>query len=347
VPSGRVRYVGPLAREGRQLVLHLGYDGWSQPVRDLRMDRVDDGHWTADIDTAGHLVVDCVVRDDRAGCDNNDETDYRLWIGLDPVDAHVHVRMPGAGSMGLASLRTAVNSAGVTHALVSWKDNDFVDLVGAAVPWLTKLVWVSPSGPGADDVRARLADGSVGLKLHPAYDNYPADTLSLDPYMRVAADARVPVTVHSGPGPADPDRIRRLAERFPTVRFVLYHTFLGPLEGRRRASRHARELPNLYLETSWCRSAEVERLLDEVGPDRVLFGSDAAVDGPHHFVRRPPNIELTENYNGSLLRLAQRLSPEVTRKLLEDNARTLFGLPPRPHADGSDADRDECGTGAC
>jgi hypothetical protein len=178
------------------------------------------------------------------------------------------------------------------------------------------------------DCVVRDLAASAGLKLHPAYDDYPADTAALDPYLKIAAEAGVPVTVHSSPGPADPDLIARLAERFPAVPFVLYHTFLGPPEGRQRAARHAKRLTNVHLETSWCASDAVERLLDEVGPDRVLFGSDAATDGPSHFVRRPPNIEMRENYNGSLLRLAKRLKPAVTRNLLEDNARKLFGLKP-------------------
>jgi predicted TIM-barrel fold metal-dependent hydrolase len=301
------------------------------------MERDDAAGWTAEVETTGRLVVDCVVRDDAGSrCDNNDNADYRLWVGLDPVDAHVHVRATGRESLGLDSLRIAAYSGGMTHAMVSWMDNEFVDLAAAAVPWLTPLVWVKPGGPTVDSVRARLDDGAAGLKLHPAFDNYPADTPALDPYLRVADEAGVPVTVHSGPGPADPDLIRRLAERFPAVRFVLYHTFLGLPEGRRRASRYARDLPNIYLETSWCRSAEVERLIREVGPDRVLFGSDAATDGPQHFVRHPPNIEMTENYNAGLLRLARQLRPDVTRRLLEDNARDLFGIPasrpPRPAA---------------
>jgi len=329
-----IRYTGPLAHTGRELTLHLGYDGWTSS-RDVPMERLDDRSWVADVETTGRLVVDCVVRDQASSrCDNNENADYRLWVGLDPVDAHVHARATGRDPLGLDSLRIATYSGGMTHALVSWMDNDFVDLAATAVPWLTPLVWVKPGGPSVDSVQARLDDGAAGLKLHPAYDAYPADTRELDPYLRVADDAGVPVTVHSGPGPADPDLIRRLAERFPDVRFVFYHTFLGFSEGRRRASRHARDLPNIYLETSWCRSTEVERLLREVGPDRVLFGSDAATDGPQHFVRRPPNIEMTENYNTGLLRLARRLRPEVTRKLLEDNVRTLFGLdrptyPPR------------------
>jgi uncharacterized protein (TIGR03086 family) len=323
----RVRYTGPLARDGGRLVLHVGHDGWSSP-RDVPMERADGHTWVAEVETKDRLVLDCVVRDHRsASCDNNDNADYRMWIGLDPVDAHVHVRAPGGDGLGFDSLRTAAYSGGMTHAVVSWHDNDFVDIAAAAVPWLTRLVWVRPGGPDLDSVRQRLAQGAAGLKLHPAFDAYPADTPGLDPYLKVAADAEVPVTVHSGPGPADPDLIRRLAERFPTVQFVLYHTYLGPPEGRRRASRHARRLPNLHLETSWCSSTEVERLIDEVGSDRVLFGSDAATDGPSHFVRSPPNIELRENYNGGLLRLARRLAAPVTRKLLEDNTRALFGLP--------------------
>jgi predicted TIM-barrel fold metal-dependent hydrolase len=328
--EARVRYTGSLARGGRRLVLHVGHDGWTKP-RDIRMERTGARSWEAGVQVdAGH-VLDCVVREeDRSGCDNNENADYRLWIDLDPVDAHVHVRAPGTDALGFGSLCAAAYSGGMTHALVSWGDNDFVELAAEAAPWLTPLVWVRPGGPGPEDVRRRLADGAAGLKLHPAYDAYPADSAGLDPYLEVAEQARVPVTVHSGPGPADPDLIRRLAERFPEVSFVLYHTFLGPGNGRLRASRHARRLSNLYLETSWCGSAEVERLIDEVGPERVLFGSDAATDGPTHFVREPPNLELRETYNRSLVRLVKRLEPAVARRLLEANTRALFGLPDPP-----------------
>jgi hypothetical protein len=325
-PSGWVRYRGPLAGADRALWLHLDFDGAGPPFLAVTMER-DDDSWLAEIpDTDGHVVLNCAVATEGQEWDNNSGANYRLWLGLDPVDSHVHVRVPGFEPMGFDSLRTAVASGGMTHALVSWQDNGFVDQVTAGVPWLTRLVWVRPGGPGADEVRRRLADGAVGLKLHPAYDDYPADAPDLDPVLGVAAEAGVPVTVHSGPGHSDPDRIRRLAERFPAVPFVLYHTFLGFPEGRRRAARHARELPNLYLETSWCRSAEVLRLIEEVGERRVLFGSDAAVDGPMHFVRSPPNIEMTENYNQGLLTLARRLPEDTFRALLEDNTRRLFRL---------------------
>jgi uncharacterized protein (TIGR03086 family) len=336
-PTGRLRYRGPLAAGDRTLHLHVGLDGAGPPFLDVPLEREPDGSWLGEVPgTDGRVLLDCAV---SAGddWDNNHGANYRLWLGLDPVDAHVHARALGLESMGFESLRAALASGGMTHGLVSWQDNRFVDRVADGVPWLTKLVWVGPRGPGPDEVRQRLADGAVGLKLHPSYDDYPADTPGLDPALRVAADAGVPVTVHTAPGPSDPDLVRRLAERFPQVPFVLYHTFLGPPEGRRRAARHARELPNLYLETSWCRSEEVRRLIDEVGPDRVLFGSDAATDGPVHFVRDPPNLEMVENYNQSLLTLARRLPPATTRALLEENTRRLFRLPASRQARPADA----------
>ncbi|MGK5114734.1 TIGR03086 family metal-binding protein [Geodermatophilus sp. CPCC 205506] len=330
-PAGRVRYRGPLAAADRPLHLHLAFDGAPPPFRHVPLERDGDGSWAADIPEAdGHTLLDFAIAAADDDWDNNGGANYRLWIGLDPVDAHVHARTPGLDELGFESLRIALASGGMTHGLVSWQDNAFVDRVTEGVGWLTKLVWVSPGGPEPDDVRRRLAEGAVGLKLHPTYDGYPADTPGLDPFLQVAAEAGVPVTVHTAPGPSDPDLVRRLAERFPQVPFVLYHTFLGHPEGRRRAARHAQELANLHLETSWCRSAEVRRLIDEVGADRVLFGSDAATDGPVHFVRSPPNLEMTENYNESLLTLARQLPPETLRALLEDNTRRLFRLaPPR------------------
>ncbi|MFP5345890.1 MAG: amidohydrolase family protein [Actinomycetes bacterium] len=326
VGEATVEYSGRLAAEGRELVLHAGFDGWLEP-HDLPMEREDDSTWTALVpETEEHVVLDCVVKDGDE-TDNNDAVDYRLWLHLDPVDSHVHARVKGNEPMGFASLTTAFFSSGMTHALISWQDNAFVDRVSRDVPWLSRLVWVRPGRTRVEDLRRRLSSGSVGLKLHPAYDNFPADTPALDPYLEEAEEADVPVTVHSGPAFADPDLIRRLAERFPKVRFVLYHTYLGPEEGRERAARHAHELPNLYLETSWCRSSAVEHFVEVAGPDRVLFGSDAAIDGAWHYNRNPPNIEMVENYNQGVLLLVQRLGAEVGQRLLEDNARELFRIP--------------------
>ncbi|HZT35019.1 MAG TPA: hypothetical protein VFA15_03795, partial [Nitrososphaera sp.] len=56
------------------------------------------------------------------------------------------------------------------------------------------------------------------------------------------------------------------------------------------------------------------------------FGSDASVDGPHHYCRHPPNVEGRETYNEGLVPLVRELGPERARLVLGDNARRLFHL---------------------
>lgn len=322
-------YRGKLS--GPDLRLHYGCDGWQGSAREVKLVLVEPGLTVAEPpDLDGHLSLECAVTDGQQW-DNNSGADYRLWIGLDPLDSHLHVNGRGSGALGLASLQMALASAGISGGIVSWVDNAALDRIDWATAGLFPLVWVRPNDTPPAEVRARLAAGSVGLKLHPMVDDYRADDDALDPYIEIAAKAGCPVACHSAPGNADPDHIRCLAERFPTVPFILYHTYLGPSEGRWRAARHLREQSNLYLETSWCRWRTVLRLIEQVGPDRVLFGSDAPVDGPRHYCHQPPNVEGQETYNEGLISLIRALGPESAQQVMGDNARRLFRLNGNSH----------------
>jgi predicted TIM-barrel fold metal-dependent hydrolase len=322
---GRVAYQGYLA-DGAALTLHCGVDGWRHPIRDIPMDYVVKGVAVADVpDVDGHLALDCSVTDgDR--WDNNYDANYRLWVGDPPIDSHVHAANDGYGRLGFGSLRAALRSAGIDTAVVSTMDNCMDDRMVVSVPRLYRLAWVSPGQPSVDELRHLLNHGYVGIKLHPSYNRYQADDHRLDPYVQVVQDEGGVVAVHSGPAESDPDLIRRLAERFPAVAFVLYHTYLGPGDGRQRAVRHTHELPNLYLETSWCGFDDVRWLIDQVGPERVVFGSDAAVDGPVHYTQSPANLAGNHNYNEYLILLAGNLEEHAARLVLRENTMQLFGM---------------------
>ena len=321
-----VAYRGPLWEHGR---LHFAVDGWGGPVTEVPLEPVEEGLAVAALGGLdGNLTLDAVVTDGHHW-DNNADADYRLWIDLDPVDCHVHAAHDGWGRLGAASLHAGLASAGVRTAVVSWEDNRYVDALARTAPGYHPLVWVRPHHPRVRAVRHRLATAHVGLKLHPSHDDYPADDHRLDPYMELAQETGVPVAVHSAPGQSDPDLIRRLAERFPQVPVVLYHTYMGFPEGRARALAHARELGNLWLETSWCSSDFALEAVAAVGPERVLFGSDGGVDGARHYRQDPPNVEFRETYVGIMLRLRRELGPDAGRAVLGDNARRLFRLPGR------------------
>lgn len=320
---GTVAYRGPLV-DRQPVHLRVGFDGWEGEAIDVPLQSHSPGLALAEIEHLDdHAVIDMAV---TAGSqwDNNHGADYRLWISIDPVDSHLHIASGGQERMGLEGLEIALASAGIGRGVVSWQDNGAVDALVGHDPRFRRLVWVKPRYIHPDEVAARLAAGWVGLKLHPSVDDYPADDPSLDVYLQVAADAGATVAVHSGPGPSDPARITHLASRFPTVPVVLYHTFLGLPWGRRRAIHHAHEQPNLILETSWCRSREVERMVHTVGPERVMFGSDATVDGPHHYTSR--NVQGVETYKEGMVRIARRLGTDAARKVLSENAIKLFRL---------------------
>jgi predicted TIM-barrel fold metal-dependent hydrolase len=319
-----IAYRGAL--DGPDLRVHYAFDGWRGEPREIRLERVDERLAVGELsDLDGHLAVDCAITN-GGEWDNNREVDYRLWIGFEAIDAHLHVSGAGSGALGIHSLGAAMASAGITAGVSSWMDNRALDRLDLEAARLAPLVWVRPGETPANEVRRRLTQGAVGIKLHPTIDDYRPDDRELDRYLEIAAEVGCPVACHSAPGDADPDHIRRLAERFREVPVILYHTYLGPNDGRARALRHAREQANLYLETSWCRWEIVERLIRELGPQRVLFGSDASIDGHEHYCRHPPNVEGSETYNDGLLRLVRRLDRESARQVMGDNARRLFRL---------------------
>ena len=311
---------------GRDPRLHYGFDGWQEPIRDSPLEQVAPGVWVAEVqDVEGHVALDCATTDGSLW-NNNSGLDYRLWIGLDVVDSHLHVSGPGPGPLGLGSYIKAADSAGIQRGVVSWPEHRSLDRLDLPEAGLTPLVWVRPGETRLADLRLRLATGSAGIKLHPTGDDYRADHRALDPYIDIAAEMGHPVACHSAPGDSDPDHIRRLAERFHNVPVILYHTYLGPLEGRRRAVRHALEQPNLYLETSWCGWRQVMWMVEQVGEHRVMFGSDAVADGSSHYKRNPPNVEGAETYNAGMVALVRELGPRPAAMVMGGNARRLFGL---------------------
>ena len=139
---------------------------------------------------------------------------------------------------------------------------------------------------GEDVVRQldrHLSAGCRGLKLHPIMQDVDLD----DP--RVAAlfariDGDVPILVHTGrmhywadgrperPDLADPERLVPLLRRFPKQPVVLGH--MGLTRRAAAAIRVAAEHANAYLEVSFQPADVLKDALRQVGPGRLLLGSD-------------------------------------------------------------------------
>ena len=184
---------------------------------------------------------------------------------------------------------------------------------------LLPLAVCQPGISEAAEIEALLALYKFyGLKFHPFHLNLDADDPAYDPFMEIAAARGLPAVFHAAPGCSDPEKIAILAERFPSVPVVLYHINLtGDVSyGIRIAGRYlAAGKANLYLELSWVPAEYIGEAVDAVGPDRVLFGTDAPLDGPDHY-----------NWYTKSFAAIESLGAEAAGLILEGNSRRIFGL---------------------
>lgn len=132
-------------------------------------------------------------------------------------------------------------------------------------------------------VRQFANEGFSGIKLHPMYQDFPADDARLDGIYAAAAETGLLVALHCGKDiayPAEDDRaaplrLRRVADRHPGIKLVCTH--LGGWNDWDEVERHLVGT-GVLLETSFSvkmlgaqRATEIIR---KHGVEKVLFGSD-------------------------------------------------------------------------
>jgi predicted TIM-barrel fold metal-dependent hydrolase len=150
----------------------------------------------------------------------------------------------------------------------------------------------------------------VALKLHTL--GHAVEPSSADGRMVFAEAARlgVPVMVHTGAGQpfASPSHVLSLAREWPNLPVVLAHAGMGG--AAREAGLVVQLCPNVYLETSWCGTLDTAMLMEMVGPDRLMLGSDGAQN---------LEVEITKHH-------ALRLSPDELSHCLGGTAAKVFRL---------------------
>ena len=123
-------------------------------------------------------------------------------------------------------------------------------------------------------------DEMRGLKLMSANHGYVMSSDAPDNCVEIARSHGVPVTVHSQGTPSHPLEIAVLARRFPEVPFVMDH--MGHRYWRGQAIEAARLADNLFLGTCIAafEPAAVTDAVEAIGPERVVFGSNAPTAHP-------------------------------------------------------------------
>lgn len=215
----------------------------------------------------------------------------RPLTGVDVVDAHAHLGtyslffVPDSdaaamvGVMDRTGVRLTVISSNraIQHDAPAGNDETlraidrFPDRIagyGVVNPW---------QRPERELNRIAEDPRFVGVKVHPDLHEYPLTGDLYTPLWERAAAERIPVLTHTWHGSRfdDPAMAGEVLARHPGIPFLLGHSGVSPA-GMAASIEVAQRHPTAYLEVcgSGMTGSHLRWLVDRVGADRVLFGSD-------------------------------------------------------------------------
>lgn len=239
----------------------------------------------------------------------------------DIIDMHGHIgrcTVPTADQSletHIAAMdRMGVRAALISHvACLSWdvaRGNEAVLEAMRAYPgrFLGYVgLWPCDAGTVRRETETRLAQGFTGIKLH-RNNGFPYTDPAYAPAFALAHARALPVLLHTWGNDGSLDEARQLTARYPDAALLLAHA--GVLDEDKFIAI-ARECPGVYLDPTISRTPRGlwERLVDAVGPERLVWGTDAS------FYSMTPHI-------GKVA--AARISDEAKRLILGGNARRLL-----------------------
>lgn len=155
----------------------------------------------------------------------------------------------------------------------------------------------------------------VGLKLHPTMHRYPLTGDAYRPAFEFASARHLMVLSHTWGGSAydRPELLAQVAERYPDVTLLAGHSGHGEFEA---CLQVARRFPNVYLEltAAYAVGGLIERMVDEVGAFKIVFGCDLPWFDPHYAIGCVVFAHISDEARRAILRTnALRLLREQTR----------------------------------
>jgi predicted TIM-barrel fold metal-dependent hydrolase len=280
------------------------------------------------VDAHTHIFPDEIIGD-RANFLARD-----LWF------EHLYAS-PRALLVGPGELIASMDTAGIEQSVICgfpWRDpglcrihNDFMADVSAKsngrLPWLG--IVAPGSGTEAVNEAQRCFDlGASGLgELNADAQSFDlTDTEGLTELFEFCFESNRPIMLHAsepvghhypGKGASTPDRLLKMIQALPEVRFVLAH-WGGGLPFFELMPEVEAITSNIWYDTAAStylyRWGVFRSVLDIVGPDRVLFASDYPILKQDRFIQKVQGIPWKDN--------------DERKAVLCENARNVYGLKP-------------------
>jgi predicted TIM-barrel fold metal-dependent hydrolase len=241
------------------------------------------------------------------------------------IDSAVRLKSEN-GRLSVKDCFTQLEKAGVVHAVIAPSD-EFVTIYNEAgneqilalvKRFPEKLTGLAVANPwygrqAVELLEKSFAAGLRGLYLHPQRQGFLLTETILHPLIEVCRRHEKPVYAHTGtPVCSMPFQLASLARRFPEVSFVMGHAAWSDFSGY-DVFPAAQQAKNVFVEVSCCWGGLVTKLVEQLDPGRVLFGSG--------YPRSNPLVEVHKLK-------ALGLDAEVEKQIFCGNAMKLWKLKP-------------------
>ena len=258
------------------------------------------------------------------------------------IDAHVHLGSWPNIETSKANLLYGMNAYGIASGILSHADcSTFPGDAGAfATPisaaeglrqciefarehpgrfhlavWIKPLVEPRPSEELFSLIRDNR-DLIVALKLHPFCERISPCDERLEPYYELAAELNMPVLCHTALDfHSSIGELILAANAHPNLRFVAAHLELS--SDHHYSINALKSTKNVYADTAWVDMKSARLAMEEVGVDRVMFGTDSPLDGPE---------TLANPLYFSFLNNTEHLPEDIYERLMSGNAKAFYGI---------------------
>jgi len=257
------------------------------------------------------------------------------------IDAHTHIRVPveglsesrtniyGVKDNDVEEYLSAYEKNGVDACFVfgveSFRQDSVIQAENEALARLRERYpgrlypWacVNPAWPERKlrrQIRYAIEDLKLyGLKFVPICQGVSLANPGFDIIAEEAMELNVPFTSHDGsPEYCSAVQLAYYARKWPGLRVLSAHGGLRELWPDLIDA--AKELPNLYICLSGPTQWAIQKFYDELGPEKLMFGSDGGIGSP----------AVTTAY---IRRIERLKAPEEHKRMIlgENAARFLFG----------------------
>lgn len=244
------------------------------------------------------------------------------------IDAHTHLFERFEYLEGLTAEQMIANMdrAGIDVAVLFTVDgllgdyhasNEEISETAARFP--DRFIPFASVNPRDGDVALREMERAVrelgcrGVKLHPWWTSFPANSPASLDVARQGDALGIPFLVHSGTPPTStPLQIAEMARVAPRATFILGH--MGLPDMWKEALSAARRYPNILLETCGAPSLPIQVAVERLGAERVVYGSDMPFGGSANVLFQLQKIR------------DLALPSEAERLVLGGNMERLLGL---------------------